>query len=102
MHLLGPLVLLVVVGAVVYKLLMRGRDDAVFLVEVRGPGVGGLALRGSVPGRSDADLLDFVAGLGLARGAKLWGIFDRGRLVVRASGDVPPELQQRLRNYLYN
>jgi hypothetical protein len=102
MHLLGPLVLLVVVGAVVYKLLMRGRDDAVFQVEVRGPGVGGLALRGRVPGRSDADVLDFVAGLGLARGAKLWGSVDRGRLVVRATGDVPPELQQRLRNHLYN
>lgn len=102
MHLLGPGLLLLVVVAVIYKVLMRGMDDAAFVIEVRGDGVEGLALRGSVPGRSDADVLDFVAGLQLVKGAKLWGRLDGGRMVVRTSGDVPPELQQRLRNFLYN
>jgi hypothetical protein len=93
---LGVLVL----AAVVWKVAMRGRDEAKFSIEVSGPGIDGVKMRGAVPGRSSGEICDFVARLELPAGAKLWGVPDRGRLRLEFSG-VPEHLQQRMRNFFY-
>jgi hypothetical protein len=101
-----PIILLVVVGAVVgaivWKVAGRGRGDAKFTIEVTGPGVDGVRMKGAVPGRSASEIVDFVARLELPTGSRVWGVPDRGRLRLEFAGSVPDNLQQRLRNFFYN
>lgn len=93
--------LLLVVAAVGYKLLRGGLGDATFVVEVKGPGIEGVQIRGSVPGHAESDVAEFVAGLELPAGARIWAVPDRDRIRLRFSGGVPDNLQQRLRNFFY-
>jgi hypothetical protein len=95
-------IVVIAVAAVLAKVVLRGRDDAKFTIEVSGPGIDGLKMTGAAPGRSAGEILDFVARLELPRGAKLWGVADRGRLRLHFGSGVPEHLQQRLRNFFYN
>ena len=101
-----PIILLVVVGvvlaAIVWKIAGRGRGDAKFMIEVTGPGIDGVRMNGAMPGRSASEILDFVARLELPAGSRIWGVPDRGRLRLEFAGDVPENLQQRMRNFFYN
>ena len=86
----------------VFKVLRGGLDGAKFVVRVRGEGVEGIEVKGAVPGKSSAEVADFVAGLELPAGARIWGVPDRDRIMLRFSAQVPENLQQRIRNYFYN
>lgn len=99
---MGPIVLAVVIAAVgwgAYKIATGGLSDARFSIKV---GAGGPELKGSVPGKSDGDVLAFVADLELPPGAKIWAVPDGDRLQMRFSGNVPANIQQRMRNYFLN
>lgn len=99
---MGPIVLAVVIAAVGwggYKIATGGFSDARFSIKV---GAGGPQMKGSVPGKSDSDVLAFVADLELPVGAKIWAVPDGDRLQMRFSGNVPDNLQQRMRNYFLN
>ncbi len=93
--------ILLVVGFAGYKILGGGIGDAKFVVRVSGPGPEGVQIRGDVPGHGEGEVAEFVAGLELPEGAKIWGIPDRDRIQLRFSSDVPDNLQQRLRNFFY-
>ena len=95
---------LVIAGfvALAWKLVRRGVDEAMFVIEVTGEGVEGAALRGTVPGHGDGDVREFVAGLELPPGSRIWGVPDRDGFQLRCSDEVPEHLRQRIRNYLYN
>lgn len=94
--------LAVVLGWAVVKVLRGGLGDAKFVVSVRGPGTEGIDVKGEVPGKSAGEVTDFVAGLELPAGARIWAVPDGERMQLRFSGHVPDNLQQRLRNYFYN
>lgn len=91
-----------IAGAIVWKLVRRGLGDARFVVEIRGPGKDGVHLEGQVPGKGHDEVVEFVAALELATGAKFWGVPERNRLQLHFSSEVPANVQQRLRNYIYN
>lgn len=91
----------VVLVAVVWKLVTRGRGDASFILTVKGPGTAGISIQGEVPGVGAAELSEFVAQLELPTGARIWGIRDGDRLALRFS-DVPEGPQQRVRNLVLN
>ena len=93
--------IVVVAAAVIYKFASGGLGDAKYVITVRGPGADGVAIKGAVPGKSETDVAEFVAGLELAAGAKIWAIPDGDRMVLRFTS-VPDNLQQRCRNYFYN
>ena len=93
--------MLLVLAAVSYKLLRGGLGDAKFVVRVRGPGPQGVQVDGDVPGHATSEVAAFVADLELPAGAKIWGVPDGARIVLRFSADVPEHLHQRLRNYFY-
>jgi hypothetical protein len=101
-----PIILLVVmgavVGAIIWKVADRGRGDAKFTIEVTGPGIDGVKMKGAVPGRSAGEILDFVARLELPPGSSIWGVHDRGRMRLEFAGNVPDNLRQRMRNFFYN
>ena len=86
----------------VYKVLRGGLDGATFVVRVRGEGAEGIEVKGNVPGKSGGEVAEFVAGLELPKGARIWAVPDRDRITLRFSAEVPENLQQRLRNYIYN
>jgi hypothetical protein len=92
---------LLVVAAVGYKILRGGLGDAKFVVRVRAAGVEGVQIEGQVPGHGTQEVAAFVAGLELPPGAKIWGVPDRDRIVLRFSAEVPEHLHQRLRNFFY-
>ena len=94
----GILALVAVVGAVIWKLLQSGERDAIFNVKVEGPGEEGVVVSGEVPGYGHGDVREFVAGLELPEGARLWGEQDGASVRIRFSDEVPERLQQRLRN----
>jgi len=99
---LGPIVLAVVIAAVgwgAYKIATGGFSDARFTIVVK---AGGPEMKGSVPGKSESDVLAFVGDLELPTGAKIWAVPDGDRLQMRFSGNVPDNLQQRMRNYFMN
>lgn len=91
--------LVVIVGAVVWRVFGGERHDSLFVVEVKAAGIDGVVLRGNVPGRSGEELVAFVASLDLPPGARIWAIRDREQLQLRfANVDAGP--QQRLRNFV--
>jgi hypothetical protein len=92
----------VVAAAVIWKVASRGLGDAKYVIRVTGEGESGVVLEGEVPGKSEALVAEFVAGLELPKGAKIWGVPDRDRLTLRFSSQVPDHLQQRIRNFFYN
>lgn len=99
---MGPIVAALVIGAAgwfVYKAVTGGLSDSRFSIVVRASGV---RLKGRVPGKSDSDIIEFVTGLQLPTGAKIWGVPNGDRLMLRFSGGVPDNLQQRVRNYVMN
>jgi hypothetical protein len=93
--------ILLVVTATAFKLLHDGLGDATFVITVRGPGVEGVHVLGEIPGHASSEAAGFVAGLELPEGAKIWGIPDRDRIMLRFSAEVPEHLHQRLRNFFY-
>lgn len=99
-YIVGGLVLLAV-AAVVFKILGGGMGDAKFIVTVEGEGPDAVKIKGEVPGYSHGDVAEFIAGLELPSGAKIWGVPDRNRIQLRFNSTVPETLQQRLRNYFY-
>jgi hypothetical protein len=96
----GGLVLLAV-AAVAFKILRGGLGDATFVVTVESEGSEGIKIQGDVPGYSAGEVAEFVAGLQLPIGAKVWGIPDRDRIRLRFSATVPETLHQRMRNFFY-
>jgi hypothetical protein len=63
---------------------------------------GGVNLRGGVPGLGRAEVIDFISSLGLAHGARIWGVPDSQRgCRLKFSAHVPPSMQQRIRNFFY-
>ncbi len=99
---MGPIVAALVLAAVgwgVYKAATGGLSDASFVIKV---GADGVRLKGAVPGKAEGDVVDFITGLELSEGAKIWGVRDGDGIVMRFSGDVPANLQQRMRNYFMN
>lgn len=92
----------VVLAAVGWKLLRGGLGDATFVITVGGEGREGVQVRGTVAGKDDEDVRDFVARMELETGAKIWGVPDGKRMMLRFNTKVPENLQQRCRNYFYN
>ena len=95
-----------VLAAIAYRVLSGGVGHATFVIDVgeapdADSGDEHITLKGSVPGKSDADARAFIAGLELPKGARIWGVPDGDRLRIRFR-DVPDNLQQRVRNYVYN
>jgi len=76
-----------------------GLSGARFTITVRGDGPSGVHVVGSVPGCPTPEVVDFVSGLGLPRGARVQGIPRGDRIELRFSADVPEHLHQRLRNF---
>jgi len=63
---------------------------------------GGAELRGGVPGLARSEVVDFVSSLGLAPGARIWGVPDSRRVYrLKFSAHVPEPMQQRIRNFFY-
>lgn len=91
--------LVVVVGAIVWRVFGGARYDSLFTIEVKAAGVEGIEMRGSVPGRSGEELIAFVASLELPPGARIWAIRDGGEMRLRFT-NVDPGPQQRLRNFV--
>lgn len=93
---------LVAIAAVVVALVLIvravSRAGSVFLIRVRG---GRATIRGSVPGRSDAEILEFVDSLGLPEGASIRGARGGDGFRVIPGAGVPPPQHQRIRNFLY-
>ncbi|MBN2496294.1 MAG: DUF3634 family protein [Deltaproteobacteria bacterium] len=73
-------------------------SHALFEIRVRQDGV---RLRGQVPGRRAPDILEFVTSLRLPAGSRVRGLPDGHRFRLQFSEQVPPGLQQRIRNYLF-
>lgn len=73
------------------------RSNRLFEIRVEGDGV---RLRGSVPGYSNGEVVEFIAGLRLIPGARILGLPDGRSFRIGFNADVPPGLQQRIRNYL--
>lgn len=99
---MGPIVAAVVLAAIgwgVYKAVTGGLSDADFVIKV---GASGVTIKGTVPGKAEGDVVDFVTGLELDPGAKIWGVPNGDRVSLRFSGEVPDNLQQRMRNYFMN
>lgn len=94
-------VVLLIVAAIGFKILSRGLGEARFVVRVEGSGPEDVKVRGDVPGHGTEEVAAFVAGLELPVGAKIWGVPDRDRIVLRFSPEVPEHLHQRLRNFFY-
>ena len=90
------------VAGVAWKLLRGGLGDASYVITVRGEGREGVQIRGSIAGKDDEDVRDFVARMELEAGAKIWAVPDGRRMILRFNGKVPENLQQRCRNYFYN
>lgn len=88
----------VVAAAVLYRVLGSGISGATFVVTISDAGV---ELKGQVPGKDDADVRAFFETLELESGARVWAIKDGSELRIRFRG-VPDNLQQRVRNYVYN
>jgi hypothetical protein len=94
---------LLLLGLVVLLVALRGRGKALFRIRIRG---GRAELRGQVPGRSQADVLEFVDSLELPDGAEISGHpaarnQDPGRGFELRFSKIPQPTQQRIRNYLY-
>jgi hypothetical protein len=99
----GPIAIgavVLILGLVAYKILGGGLGDAKFVITVAPDGT--VVVRGDVPGLTEGAVVDFVTGLELPPGSKIWGIPDRERIMLRFSGAVPDNLQQRTRNFFYN
>lgn len=99
---MGRIILLLIVAAFaygIYQVVTGGLSAAKFVLRI---GTAGATLKGSVPGKSDSDVIDFVDGLGLESGNKIWGVPDGDTLRVRFSDGIPANLQQRIRNYFLN
>ena len=86
------------IAVVVAVLVALARDSALFRLRVRG---GVARLRGTVPGRPDAEIIEFVNGLGLPDGAEIAGVRDGDRFRVEMNGKVPEAVSQRIRNFFY-
>lgn len=102
---MSPLVigLVIVAFAAVGWRLFRGDIGAArFVVRVQSDDPTDIAIKGEVPGLSHGDVVEFVGGLELPKGSKIWGVPDRDRLVLRFSSEVPENVQQRMRNFFYN
>ncbi|MCA9651852.1 MAG: DUF3634 family protein [Myxococcales bacterium] len=99
----GAVVVAVVAGLAGLALVVArgGLDGARFTVEVRGEGPGGVMVKGTVPGFSAAEIAEFVAELELPAGARIRGIPEGDRVVLRFSEQVPEHLHQRIRNVFY-
>ena len=96
------IVIAVVAAAVIWKFASGGVGDALYVIKVSGEGPDGVSVKGQVPGKSDTDVAEFVGGLQLQSGSKIWAVPDGDRVVLRFSSGVPENLQQRMRNYFYN
>jgi hypothetical protein len=92
---------LLVIAAVAFKILGGGLSDAKFVVTVEDEGTDGVKIKGEVPGYSHGEVADFIAGLELPKGAKIWAVPDRDRIQLRFNSAVPETLQQRMRNFFY-
>ena len=95
-------VVALVVAAVIWKVASGGLSDAKYSVRVTGEGTQGVQVKGEVPGKSEGAVQEFVAGLALPKGARIWAVPDRDRVMLRFSANVPEHLQQRIRNFFYN
>ncbi|MEM6993922.1 MAG: DUF3634 family protein [Myxococcota bacterium] len=91
--------MLTAVGWGIYKVATGGLSDARFVIKV---GAGGVTVKGTVPGKALNEVTDFVEGLELDEGAKIWGVPDGDSLRLRFAGGIPDNLQQRMRNYFMN
>jgi hypothetical protein len=95
-------VVALVVAAVIWKVASGGLSDAKYSVRVTGEGVEGVQVKGDVPGKSEGAVQEFVAGLQLPKGARIWAVPDRDRVMLRFSAHEPGHLQQRLRTVFYD
>ncbi|MEM6291383.1 MAG: DUF3634 family protein [Myxococcota bacterium] len=87
-------------AAIAFKLVRGGIGSAVFIVTVRGEGVDGVHVQGTVPGKTSSDMQDFVARMELPVGAKIWAVRDGDGVRLRFNAKVPDNLQQRTRNFI--
>jgi len=78
------------------RLLFRGRT--LFRIRV---GFDGVKIEGRVPGQANAEVCRFVQSIGLPVGAGFRGVPDGRGFRLTGFRFVPPEMQQRLRNFLY-
>lgn len=99
----GAIAIAIVAGLAVLGVTVArgGLDGARFTVVVSGPGVEGVRIKGAVPGYSNAEIAEFVAGLELPAGSRIRGVPEGDRVVLRFSDEVPSHLHQRLRNVFY-
>lgn len=78
-----------------------GLSGARFTITVRGEGPQGVHIKGTVPGHPSNVVAQFLGELQLPPGARLQGIPEGERVVLRLSPRVPEHLHQRLRNFFY-
>ncbi|MFO8071248.1 MAG: DUF3634 family protein [Polyangia bacterium] len=92
------LLLVGVLAAIVLVIWLFSRAGALFAISQRR---GRARLKGTVPGRSDAEILAFVEELDLPDGARITGRRGENPFRLQMSAKVPPGAQQRIRNFLY-
>lgn len=89
------------VAALAVVVARGGLSGARFTITIRGDGPQGVRIQGVVPGHPANEVAEFLAGLPLPEGARLWGVPEGERVVLRFSPAVPEHLHQRLRNFFY-
>jgi len=89
------------VAALAIVVARGGLSGARYIITVRGHGPEGIRIKGNIPGHHVGDVAAFVAELELPSGAKVWGIPEGDRIMLRFSDTVPEGVHQRLRNFLY-
>lgn len=99
----GIVAIAIVAGVVTLGIVVArgGLSGARYVITVRGDGISGVVIKGTVPGYDVGEVAAFIADLDLPVGARLWGIPDGDRITLRFSSSVPDHLHQRLRNFLY-
>lgn len=78
-----------------------GLSGARYTITVRHDGPQGIHIKGTVPGHPANEVVAFLAGLSLPHGARIWGIPEGDRVMLRFGPTVPEHLHQRIRNFFY-
>jgi hypothetical protein len=85
------------IALVVWLVARVARPGELCGIEVR---AGRASMRGALPGRSRAEIVDFVESLDLPDGARISGLRAGGSMRIEFNGAVPEGERQRIRNFL--
>jgi hypothetical protein len=85
------------IAFIVWLVARLARPGELCRIEVRDRRV---AMRGSIPGRSRAEIVDFIGSLDLPDGAEIRGVRDGSSVRFAFNAAVPDSARQRIRNFL--